>query len=112
MMTLGRFQTPEEAHLVRIHLADLGLESAVLDEHMVQWFWQLTNALGGVRLSVEDDDREEAEEGYADYVAARMAESPIERTIRFWPLVVLLYFVIGVPMLVFGRRTCDAESGP
>lgn len=109
MTTLARFQIPEEAHLVRVYLADLGIESAVLDEHTIQWFWHLSNALGGVRLSVADEDLEEATELYAEYLAARKAEPPTETPFRFWLLVILLYFVIGVPMLVFGRRTRDAE---
>ena len=112
MMTLGRFQTPEEAHLVRIYLADLGVESTVLDENVIQWFWHYSNALGGVRLSVANDDMEEAEEGYAEYLAARKLDPPTETTIRFWPLVIILFLLTGAPMLVFGRRASDAGNEP
>lgn len=109
MMTLARFQVPEEAHLLRAYLGHAGIESAVLDEHTIQWFWHLSNALGGVRLSVDDEDMEDAMELHAEYLAARKADPPVETTFRYWPLMIVLDFAIGVPMLVFGRVTRDAE---
>jgi hypothetical protein len=58
MITIARFSTPEEAHLFRLRLASGGVEAFILDEHMVQMDWLISNAIGGVRVQIAEEDIE------------------------------------------------------
>lgn len=60
MRTVARYETPEEAHLARIRLGFHGLESFLQDEYLVQLDWLYSNAVGGVRLQVGDENVNEA----------------------------------------------------
>jgi hypothetical protein len=60
VITIATFAKPEEAHLGRLRLERDGIPAYVADEHVLQLDWKLTNALGGVRLMVAEDDVEEA----------------------------------------------------
>lgn len=110
MTAIARFLVPEDAHLFRAYLASEGIESWVLDEHTIQLFWHYSNALGGVRVVVNDEDVEEAETIHAGYVAALRAKPVQDAEVRCWPLVLVISYLIGVPTLLFGRRR--VEAGP
>ncbi|MFK5923924.1 MAG: DUF2007 domain-containing protein [Verrucomicrobiota bacterium] len=58
MITVARFSTTEEAHLFRLRLAAGGVEAFILDEYMVQMDWLISNAIGGVRVQIAEDDLE------------------------------------------------------
>lgn len=58
MITIARFSTPEEAHLFRLRLASGGVEAFILDEHMIQMDWLISNAIGGVRVQIAEEDLE------------------------------------------------------
>ncbi|MCF6313625.1 MAG: hypothetical protein L3J39_14355 [Verrucomicrobiales bacterium] len=58
MLTIARFSTTEEAHLFRLRLAVGGVKAFILDEYMVQMDWLISNAIGGVRVQIADDDLE------------------------------------------------------
>lgn len=62
MKTIATFSKPEEAHLLRMRLEDVGLRAFVCDEHMVQLDWFYSNAIGGVRVQVFPEDESAAEE--------------------------------------------------
>ncbi len=62
MQVAGKFQTPEQAHLARLHLGAHGIESHLFDEYIVQNEWVLSDAFGGVRLMVADQDWQAAQE--------------------------------------------------
>jgi len=66
MVTIGRFTKPEDAHLVRTRLAAGGVESFLRDEHTVQMYWLYSDAMGGVRLQVLDQDAARAREILAE----------------------------------------------
>lgn len=55
-ITLGRYSLPFEAHLDRSRLESEGIDTFVADEHTVNMQWMLSNAIGGVRLQVQEDD--------------------------------------------------------
>ncbi|MEX0606231.1 MAG: DUF2007 domain-containing protein [Marinobacter sp.] len=55
-VTLGRYSMPLEAHLDRSRLESEGIDAFVADEHTVNMQWMLSNAIGGVRLQVQEDD--------------------------------------------------------
>lgn len=105
MTTIATFTVPEEAHLFRTFLESRGIEGFVLDENVVQLFWHYSNAIGGVRVAVAEDDEDEASMFYEEYMTALRTGPYPEAPVRVWPAVALLSLLVGVPMLVFGRRT-------
>lgn len=60
MKTIASFQLPEQAHLVRSRLEASGITAFLRDELTIGSDWALTNALGGIRLQVADEDYEPA----------------------------------------------------
>lgn len=104
MTTIATFPTCEDGHLFRAFLGSNGIESALLDEHVSQLFWHYTQAIGGVRLVVADEDGEEAGRLYQGYMQSlRSGPHPLN-PVRAWPLVLLISLFAGGPMLLFGRR--------
>ena len=62
MITVGTFSKPEEAHLLRVRLEAGGVKAFVEDEYMVQMDWLYSNAIGGVRVQVAEEDVEAAKQ--------------------------------------------------
>ncbi|MBV1841252.1 putative signal transducing protein [Photobacterium ganghwense] len=56
MKVVARFSFPHEAHLAKTNLEAAGIESTLADEHTVNMQWLYSDAIGGVRLLVEDSD--------------------------------------------------------
>ena len=56
MKTIATFSKPEEAHLFRTRLEAAGVQAFVQDEHFVQLDWLYSNAIGGVRVQIADED--------------------------------------------------------
>jgi len=112
MTTLATFTVPEEAHLFRTYLESRGIEGYVIDENVVQLFWHYSNAIGGVRLTVHEDDLPEARAAYHDYMQALRSGPYPERPVKAWPAVALLSFIVGVPLLIFGRGMAKSKSAP
>jgi hypothetical protein len=84
-------------------LGSHGIEANVLDEYLVQICWKYSDAIGGVRVSVADEDGTEAALLYQQYMTAlRDGPYPL-RQVRAWPLVALLSIAVGVPWIIFGR---------
>ena len=103
MKTIATFDSPEEAYLFRSFLDSRGIGSSVLDEYMSQLFWHYRQATGGVRVVLEDEsDFEAAGDAGREYFAA-LEPKPVS-VVRGWPLVALLSFVFGLPLLIFGRK--------
>ena len=104
MTTIASFPTPEDAHLFRAFLESRGIEGVLLDEHFVQLFWHYSNAVGGVRVAVAEDDEREAVELYREYMESlRQGECPVA-PVRGWPLVEVVSLVFGMPLLILGRK--------
>ena len=62
MKTIATFSKPEEAHLFRTRLEAVGIPAYVQDEHFVQMDWFYSNAIGGVRVQIADEDVDAAKE--------------------------------------------------
>lgn len=62
MVTIATFSKPEEAHLFRTRLEAAGIAAYLQDENMVQMDWFYSNAIGGVRVQVSEEDLESARE--------------------------------------------------
>lgn len=62
MKTIGSFSAPIEAHMLVSRLEGNGIRAYVRDEHMVTLDWLASNAIGGVKVDVADEDFERARE--------------------------------------------------
>lgn len=62
MKTLAAFSKPIDAHLLISRLEGNGIAAFLRDEHMVTLDWLASNAIGGVKVDVADDDYERAME--------------------------------------------------
>ena len=60
MVTIATFSKVEEAHLLRMRLEDAGIPAYIRDENTIQIDWLDSNALGGVRVDVSDEDLDAA----------------------------------------------------
>jgi len=60
MFTISTFSKPEEAHLFCTRLEAVDIPAYVQDEFTVQNFWWYSNAIGGVRVQIFDEDVDEA----------------------------------------------------
>lgn len=103
MITIARFQVPEDAHLFRAYLESRDIPAAVFDEHVVQLFWHYSNAIGGVRVVVGGEDADSAAEASREYFGALRSVPRETSGARAWPLVLLLSLALGAPFLLFGR---------
>src|SRR4051794_11293868 len=72
--TLATFSKPEEAHLFRMRLEAAGIQAFVQDEHIVQMDWLYSNAIGGVRVQVADEDLPAARE----FLASDQEQEPVD----------------------------------
>lgn len=70
MITIARFSKPEEAHLFRHRLEVGGIPAYIQDENTVQMDWLYSNAIGGVRVQISEEDIEEARELLQESAAA------------------------------------------
>jgi hypothetical protein len=64
--TIATFSKPEEAHLFRTRLEAAGIPAYVQDEYLIQMDWLYSNAIGGVRVQIADENLDEAREFLAN----------------------------------------------
>ncbi len=62
MTTIACFTKPEDAHLLRMRLEATGIEAFIQDENLIQIDMLLSDAVGGVRVQVADEDVESVRE--------------------------------------------------
>lgn len=62
MKTVASFSMAMDAYLLRSRLEGSGIAAFVRDEHMVTLDWLASNAVGGVKVDVADEDYEKAME--------------------------------------------------
>jgi Putative prokaryotic signal transducing protein len=75
VQTIATFSKPEDAHLLRMRLESAGIHAFIQDENMIQWDWLLSNAIGGARVQIADEDLLAAQ----DYLANDRGVDPVER---------------------------------
>ena len=77
MLTVATFSKPEEAHMLRLRLEAGGVPAYIQDENMVQTDWLYSNAIGGVRVQIDEDDADRAKEILQDPgIEAEPAQMP------------------------------------
>ena len=62
MTTIASFSKPEEAHLLRLRLEAGGVAAYIQDENMIQLDWMYSNAIGGVKVQIAEEDIDDARE--------------------------------------------------
>lgn len=62
LITVASFSKPEDAHLLRIRLEAGGVPAYLQNENLVQIDWLYSNAVGGVRVQIDEQDVEKARE--------------------------------------------------
>jgi phage gp36-like protein len=62
MKTLAAFNKPIDAHLLIARLQGSGIAAYARDEYMVTIDWLASNAVGGVKVDVADEDYDRAVE--------------------------------------------------
>lgn len=103
MITIATFPSPEEAHMFRAFLGSREIEGFVQDEFVCQNFWLYSQAIGGVRVQVAEEDVEAADVLYHEYMESlRSGPYPVA-PVRAWPVVALVTLAIGIPLMIFGR---------
>jgi len=110
MYTIARFQYPEYAWLFQSYLRDRQIDAYVFDEHVVQWKWTLSDAIGGVRVVVPKQDIDEAVQlwkGYHERI--NQAPSPLSIARGGWLGLIIAGYLFGI-YLVFGRRPLPATK--
>lgn len=120
MVTVRSFSKPEEAHLFRTRLEAAGIPAYVQDEYMVQMDWLYSNAIGGVRVQVAEEDVEAVEEFLAADQPQPMSregrvacpscgseETEQPQVFRGWVLFMLGIFNIPLP---FSRRRWKCQT--
>lgn len=60
LITLETFMNAMQASLVKQHLEAAGIRCVLADEFTVSNFWHLSNAIGGIKLQVAEEDFERA----------------------------------------------------
>ena len=83
MITVARFSKAEEANLLRMQLEAGGVPAYVLDENTIQAYWFYSDAVGGVRVQIRDEDWEQAQvimqaPPVPDSELAQDADAPLE----------------------------------
>lgn len=69
-LVIAHFDTMPDVHIALGRLNAVGIEGRIADQHLVQTDWLYSIAVGGIKLSVEEHDRERAlavlEQDYSD----------------------------------------------
>ena len=114
MKTIASFTKPEDAHLLRMRLEAAGIQAFLQDENIIQMDLLYSNAFGGVRVQVADEDVESVQEflrldegSQPDPDAPTCpkchstAIGPERFSTRFAYLSLLM---LGIPLLIFRKR--------
>ena len=110
MTTICHFRVPEDAYLFRSYLLTRGIDAHILDEHMVQVAWHYSNAIGGVRVVVHDQDAIDANNATHEYFRELRVDPLPLNTPRAWPVVMIVSLFMGVPALIFGRNKLEDKQ--
>ncbi len=57
-ITVARYTYPYEAHIARGKLDNAGIDAFIADEHTISTHWIYSQALGGVRVQVQEESKD------------------------------------------------------
>ncbi len=123
MRTVASFREAYQAYLAKGRLETEGISAIVLDEHLAGINWMFSQAIGGVKVQVPEDDFEQAlkilEEDYAEDLIEMDPDKSTDRCpecgsasisvkpYSIWWLIPSLYFLCPV---FFGRKRWKCNS--
>lgn len=129
LITVATFQFPHEAHVIKSKLESMGIPVLLQDELTVQAYGFISNALGGVKLQIQESDvstalpilkeaglLEEDKEEISNYLLWIDKQTKQIPLIKNWPLeirnilVVLVVLIFIFAMLILYNLTSE-EGG-
>lgn len=114
MKTVAAYSKPEEAYLAKARLESDGINASVRDDVTISLYWLFSNAIGGVKVDVEDEDYDRAREVLAlPKVAAGLLRCPHcgSDEVRMRELSPLAAICIGIGFILpFRSRKADCLS--
>ena len=78
LVTLATFDSSIKAEMARAALAEAGIESQLGDENLVTMNWLLSNAVGGIKLVVREQDAERAVAVYREIESDMISGSDVD----------------------------------
>ena len=119
LATIAHYDTPALAHIAQAKLEAEGIDSAIVDENLVGWFWYYSVATGGIKLQVHEADVERAQDILRtrdEYVAkvsapvetepprcpACQSEKVRRRRLFKWPISIISIILTLVVGLILG----------
>lgn len=115
MKTIATFSTPAEAHLALARLASAGVGAAARDECIVELNWLYSNAVGGVKIEVSEEDVADArailalrptEEGLLRCPFCGSSDTTVRVLNTFGALCILLKLPIPMTRAMVDCRGC------
>ncbi|PTY02670.1 hypothetical protein DB347_23445 [Opitutaceae bacterium EW11] len=114
MKTVATFSKPFEAHLLIGRLEGSGVHAFARDENFVTLDWLYSNAIGGVKVDVSDEDYERAmdilKEGEESKPPSENKAKPLGRYIAIFAVTFLISFIYLLVLL--GGFASGAVAGP
>ena len=113
MKTVGRYSTTDQAHLAKMKLGAGGVDGYLFDEYMIQMDWLYSDAIGGVRLVVRDEDAAPALEILREPAieeGVTLPSCPVCSSDKTRPdelprkLAFLSILFLGAPLICIGRQ--------
>ena len=80
LVTLRSYTDPIDAELAKSQLESAGIPAVILDQHLASIQWLYSNAIGGVKLKVDESDLDAALDVLRDERDADLAEIPESQT--------------------------------
>ncbi len=113
MQVIAQYSKPEEAYLALSVLEHNGIEAEIRDANIISVNWFYSNAVGGVKLAVPDDELENAKaildlrNRQAGFIACPKCGSTHNRARDLSPLSALLMILFGIPIPVGKQEVFD-----
>ena len=85
LVTIATFSYPTEAYITKSKLDAFGIWSFVADDYTVMMNWLFSNAIGGVKLQVKENDAEQARKIITSNTSVSKIEDINEKTGEFCP---------------------------
>ena len=79
LVKLRSYRDPIDAQLTRARLESSGIRAAILDQHLASIQWLYSNAIGGVKVLVEEADLQAAQEALLERGDADLLSQPSDQ---------------------------------